>query len=60
MKERSIPVDQARYATSGMERSFIYEILIDINQCADPRKFTWNYFPRVFTNHFPRASNIYQ
>ena len=46
--------------STEMEWSFNWEILIDINQCANPRKFTWNLFPKESTNHFPRSSFVYQ
>ena len=34
------------------------EIMIDMNQCAYPKKFTWNLFPKVSPNYFPRASEV--
>ena len=36
------------------------DIITDINQCAYPRKVTWNLFQSVPTNHFPSYSYVYQ
>ena len=36
------------------------KILIEINQCAYLKKFTWNLLTRVSKNHFTRASDVYQ
>ena len=43
-----------------IEWYFVWEIIIDMNQCAYPKKSTWNIFPKVSTNHFPRSSFVYQ
>ena len=42
------------------ECSLIWDIMIDMNQCAYPKKFTWNLFTIVSTDHFPIASEVYQ
>ena len=75
MKDHSISVDQARYATSIVAKyldTATFKAGANFYKTALPydmiltkpgvytKKFTWNIFPKLSTNHFPRASKIYQ
>ena len=46
----------SKYAPDGTK----IVILSYVDVCAYSKKFTWEIFPKLSTNHSPRASEVYQ